>query len=95
MKYVVISHHAHSENRQMTLYVLKYGDKGNSLCFRKVLREADDGNTKNKTELVQIRLSGSYCLGKNIDRIDFMKLDVEEAEFAVIEKISVQGISHC
>jgi FkbM family methyltransferase len=74
-----------SENRQMTLFVLKDGDEGNSLYFRKDLREAEGGNTQYDTESVQIRTLDSYCQEKHIDRIDFMKLDVEGAEFAVIE----------
>lgn len=74
-----------SKNYQETMYMFKDSSEGNSLYLRRGLESKNGFKPQNMTEQVEIRMLDSYCREKDIQKIDFFKIDVEGNEFAVIE----------
>jgi len=74
-----------SDNTRKTLFV--YGDlsEGNSLYLRRGLEKIVGAELQAETEQVEIRTLDSYCSEKNIEEIDFLKIDVEGNELDVIK----------
>jgi FkbM family methyltransferase len=72
-------------NGQEVLYVPKGMSEGNSLYRRQGLEEIIGDEIRYTTEQVQIRTLDSYCKENDIRNVDFLKIDVEGNEFAVIE----------
>lgn len=73
------------KNGQEVLYVSEGMSEGNSLYRRQGLEEIIGDEIRYITEQVEIRTLDSYCKEKSIKQIDFLKIDVEGNEFAVIE----------
>nr|NQU91009.1 FkbM family methyltransferase [Bacteroidota bacterium] len=73
------------ENGQEVLYVAEGMSEGGSLYRHQGLKESMDRDLKYITEQVEIRTLDSYRKEKSIKQIDFLKIDVEGNEFAVIE----------
>ena len=68
-----------------TLHLYGELSEGNSLFVRKGLENIVTEELQNKTEQVPIRTLDDYCKENDIRKIDFLKIDVEGNEFAVIE----------
>jgi FkbM family methyltransferase len=73
------------KNGQEVLYVPEGMSEGNSLYLRQGLEEIIGSEIRYTTEQVEIRTLDSYCKENDIRKIDFLKIDVEGNEFAVIE----------
>ena len=73
------------ENCQDTMYVFEGSSEGNSLYLRQGLQDIKGAGSQHDTALVEIRTLDSYCEEKSIKKIDFIKIDVEGNELAVIE----------
>jgi len=73
------------KNGQEVFYVAEGMSEGNSLYRRQGLEEIIGCEIRYITEEVQIRTLDSYCKENSIQQIDFLKIDVEGNEFAVIE----------
>lgn len=74
-----------SEDCQVNLFVYDGLSEGNSLYLRKGIEHIVGFDPRITTEQVPIRTLDSYCREKNIHEIDFLKIDVEGHEFAVIQ----------
>lgn len=73
-----------SENTRKTLFVYGSLSEGNSLYLRRGLEKIVGTEIQTETEQVEIRTLDSYCSEKNIEEIDFLKIDVEGNELDVI-----------
>jgi FkbM family methyltransferase len=73
------------KNGYEVLYVAEGMGEGHSLYRRQGLEEIIGGEIRYGTEQVNIITLDSYCEEKSIQQIDFLKIDVEGNEFAVIE----------
>jgi len=67
------------------LHVAEEGSEGNSLYRRQGLERGSEVEIEYRTEEVDIITLDSYCREKSIKQIDFLKIDVEGNEFAVIK----------
>lgn len=74
-----------SKNCQTTFFAYDELSEGNSLFQRRGIEKIVGREMKSKTEMVEIRTLDSYCKEKEVIAIDFIKIDVEGNEFAVIE----------
>ena len=74
-----------AKDGQGILYIVEGMSEGNSLYRRRGLEGMMGRETRHGTEKVEIITLDSYCREKSIQRIDFLKIDVEGNEFAVIE----------
>jgi FkbM family methyltransferase len=74
-----------SGNSQAVLHGFEGSGEGNSLYIRRGLEGREGFSPQNRTEEVEIRTLSSYCDEKNIEEIDFLKIDVEGHELAVIQ----------
>lgn len=70
---------------QQSFYVFDEIGEGSSLFRRKGLENIVGPSSLRKIEKVDIRTLDSYCTDKNIEEIDFMKIDVEGNELAVVK----------
>lgn len=74
-----------SKNYQAKLFVYDGLNEGNSLYLRKGIEHIVGYDPQIKAELVEIKTLDSYCREKDIHEIDFLKVDVEGHELAVIQ----------
>lgn len=74
-----------SKQSREKIYILEGSGEGNSLFERSGLDAENDFESNVTSELVEIKKLDHYCLEKGIDQIDFLKIDVEGNELAVIE----------
>ena len=73
------------KNGQEILYVAEGMSEGNSLYRRQGLEEITGSEINYISEQIEIRTLDSYCKANSIKQVDFLKIDVEGNEFAVIE----------
>jgi FkbM family methyltransferase len=74
-----------SENSSKTLFVNNQLNEGDSLYRRQGIEYFVGDDLQISTDQVEIRTLDSYCSEKKIHEIDFLKIDVEGHEFAVIQ----------
>jgi FkbM family methyltransferase len=74
-----------SDNTRKKLFVYGKLNEGNSLYLRRGLEKIVGTELQAETEQVEIRTLDSYCNEKNIEEIDFLKIDVEGNELEVIK----------
>ena len=74
-----------SKSRQAPFFVYDELSEGNSLYRRRGIENIVGGDLRVKSEMVEIQTLDGYCREKNVHEIDFLKIDVEGHEFAVVE----------
>ncbi len=73
-----------SEEHETQLKIFSDGSKMNSLYRRCGLEEGWGFSPQTKTETVKLDTLDSYCHKHNINKVDFLKLDVEGHELEVL-----------
>ncbi len=74
-----------SQQCEKTMYIFDGSGEGNSLFIRSGLELRKDYSPQDRSETVRIETLDDYCTDKGIGNIDFLKIDVEGNELAVIE----------
>lgn len=74
-----------SKKKEKELYSIKKGSGLNSLYQRKIFIERTSINSELHKEIISLNTLENYCKQKNIEHINFLKVDVEGHEYEVLK----------
>lgn len=69
-----------SSSHQANLWVFGDGSEMNSLYRREGLEESHHLSPQSRSEVIELRTLTDYCSEKEIDQVDFLKVDIEGHE---------------